>query len=68
MREDTVPEIEREIAVRAAEAGDEVVFERADGAFGCIMPMDMGRGELEIDLGTVHELLQGFGGFVVESL
>ena len=26
LREDAVPEIEREIAVRAAEAGDEVVF------------------------------------------
>ena len=45
-----------------------MVFERADGAFGCITPMDMGRGELEIDLGTVHELLQCFGCFVVEAL
>ena len=68
MREDAVPKIEWEIAVCAAEAGDKVVFERADGAFGCVSSMDMGRGELEVHLGAVHELLQGFGGFIVESL
>ncbi len=57
LREDAVPEIEREVAVSAAKAGDEVVFKRADGALGCVATVDVWRGKLKVNLGTVHELL-----------
>jgi hypothetical protein len=34
-----IPEVQREMFVNAAEAGDKVVLERADGTFGGIAPM-----------------------------
>jgi hypothetical protein len=36
----TIPEMEREIFVSAAETGNEVIFEGADGAFCSIASMD----------------------------
>jgi hypothetical protein len=42
LRKEAVPEVERKIAVGAAEAGDEVVLERADGAFGGVGTVDAG--------------------------
>ena len=45
-----------------------MVLERADGSFGGVAAMEVGRSELKIDLFRVHELLEGSGGFVVESL
>ena len=55
--EESIPEIEREIGVGAAEAGDEVVLKGTDGPFGGITAMNVRRGELEIDFLGVHELL-----------
>jgi hypothetical protein len=63
-----VPEVEREIFVGAAEAGDEVVFERADCAFGGIAAVDVGRDELKIDVLRTEEVFQDAGAFVVEAL
>jgi hypothetical protein len=57
LREETVPEVEREVAVGAAKAGDEVIFKRADGTFGGVATVDVGRSKLEVNLFTVHELL-----------
>ncbi len=57
LREEAVLEVEREVAVSAAKAGDEVVFKRADGALGCVAMVDVWRGKMEVNLGAVHELL-----------
>ncbi len=66
--EKAVPQIEREVRAGTAEAGDEVVFEGADGPFGGVTAIDARRGELEINVLGAHELLEGEGGFVVQSL
>ncbi len=42
--------MKREIFVGATEAGDEVVFERSDGAFGGVAAMHMWRDQLEIHI------------------
>ena len=44
MWEEAVPEVEGEIAVSAAEASNEMVFEGAYGAFGGIAAVYMWRG------------------------
>ena len=54
--------------VGATEAGDEVVFERADCAFGGIAAVDVGRDELKIDVLRTEEVFQDAGAFVVEAL
>jgi len=66
--EQAVPEMHREVLVRAAEAGDEVVLEGADGTFGGIAAMDMGRDQLKVNLLGSKEVLENCGGFVVETL
>jgi hypothetical protein len=44
----TVPEVEQEVLVCAAEANNEGVLECADGTFGGIVAMDVGQDELEV--------------------
>jgi hypothetical protein len=34
-----IPQVQREMFVNAAEAGDEMVLERANGTFGGVAPM-----------------------------
>jgi hypothetical protein len=57
--------VERELWVGGAEAGDEVIFEGSNGAFCGVAAMDVGGGELEVDILAGHELLEGTGRFVV---
>ena len=45
-----------------------MVFEGADGAFGGITTMNMGRRELEVNGVVGHEALESGRGFVVEAL
>jgi len=54
--------------VSAAQACDEVVFEGVDCTFGCILAMDMGRDQLEINILSCHKFLEGTGGFIVKAL
>ena len=56
------------MTVCGAEASDEVVLERPDGAFSSVAAMDAGRGELEIDAGGSDERFEELAGFVVKSL
>ena len=49
--------MEREPRISAAEAGNKMVFKRANGALSCITAMDPGGGELKINVGLVKELL-----------
>lgn len=60
--------MEGEVLINAAQAGDEVIFERPDGAFSSIASVHARRGELEVDLFVAKELLEGGGTFVVEAL
>ena len=63
--ETSVPEVEGEGFVGAAETGDEMVFEGSDGSLSGVAAVDVWRGELEVDVLAVHVLLEGCGGFVV---
>lgn len=47
MGDEFVPEGEVEMGVSAVEARNEVVFERVDGTFSCIVHVDERRGKLE---------------------
>jgi hypothetical protein len=42
--------MEGKIGVRAGQAGDEVIFERADGALGGIAAMNVGWGQLKVNV------------------
>jgi hypothetical protein len=66
--EETIPQMEGEVLINAAQAGDEVIFERTDGAFSSIASVHARRGELEVDLFVTQELFEGGGTFVVEAL
>ena len=68
MGKKTVRKVERKILVCAAEAGNEMVFERSDGSFGGVAAVDVWRSELEVDVLCLHELLECGGCFVVEFL
>ena len=54
--EEFVPEGEGEVGVGAAEAGDKVVFEGADGAFGGVVAVDVWRSQLEVDVFRCREV------------
>ena len=60
--------MEWEILVDTAETGNEMVFERADGAFGGIATVHAGRDELKVDIGVVQKLLECRRAFVVEAV
>jgi len=57
--------VQGEILVSAAKASNEVVFECADGSFGSIAMVDMGRNQLVINIFSCKEVLEGLGCFVV---
>lgn len=68
MGNEAVPEVEGERGVGAAESGDEMVFERADGTFGSVGSMEAGWHDLEVDCFLVHELLECIGALIVQAL
>ena len=68
MRHKTIPQVEREVFVDAAETSNEVIFERADGAFGGIAAVDSWWGKLKVNFFFAEELFQSFGAFIVEAL
>jgi hypothetical protein len=57
--------VEREVFVKAAKGGDEVVFEGTYGPFGGIAAMGARRNELEVDGLVVHVFFEDHGAFVV---
>ena len=54
--------------VGGAKACDEMVFECADGAFGCIASMDAWWGELEFDVFRAEKLFENITSLVVQSV
>jgi hypothetical protein len=67
LREHLVPKVEREVWVGATQPGDEVVFEGANGSFGCIGAVVVRRYQLVFDMVRGHQLEENAGGFVVQS-
>ena len=45
-----------------------MVFERADGPFSFVGAVDVGRGELDGDIGGVEVCDDGFRDFIVEDV
>jgi hypothetical protein len=68
LREKTVPEMEREVRISGAKAGNEVIFPGANRAFGSIAAVNAGGSELEVNVLSGHVGLKSVGSFVVESL
>ena len=56
------------VLVHTAQAGDEVILERADGAFGSIATMDVGWSKLEVNIFLNKEVLEGVGAFIVKTM
>ena len=57
-----------EIAIHAAEASNEMIFEGADCTFGCIAAVYIWRYKLVVNTFIDHELLKGIRAFIVKSL
>jgi hypothetical protein len=57
--------MEREVFVKAAKGGNEVVFEGIYGPFGGIAAMGAGRNELKVDGLVVHVFFEDHKAFVV---
>ena len=55
MRHKTIPQVEREVFVDAAQSSNEMILECADGAFGSIAAMNAWRGELKINRFVAEE-------------
>lgn len=56
------------IGVGAAETGNEMVFEDADGAFGTVASVGVRWDELKVNVVVGEKLFEDGGCFVVESL
>jgi len=57
--------VQGELLISAAKAGNEVVFECADGTFCSIAMMDLWQDQLEIHIFNCQEVLEGLGCFNV---
>ena len=60
--------MERKVWVGAAKDGDEIIFERPNGAFGGVPLVDVGWHELVVDVVVVEVGPEGSRGFVVKAL
>jgi hypothetical protein len=60
--------VEGKVLVDAAEASNEVILKRANGAFRCVAAMDTRRGQLEVDALSLKEVLERGRAFIVEAL
>ena len=58
----------RKVGVNAAQASEEMIFERPNGPFSGIAPVDVWRGKLEIDVVRSEELFKILGSLIVESV
>ena len=66
--DEAIPQVEGKELVHTAETSNEVIFERADGAFGGVSTVDAGRRKLEVDVFRMEKLLQGLSAFIVKAL
>ena len=66
--EEAIPVSEWEVGVNINECGDEVIFERANSAFGSIDAMLFGGNTLELDVIFHERILEVLAAFVVEDV
>lgn len=59
LRKEAIPEVKWKVLVGAAEAGDEMVLESTDCAFGGVAAMGVGRHKLKVNAFLCHELFEG---------
>ncbi len=64
----SIPKVQWEIRIGAAEAFDKVILERADHAFGGIASVSVRWCELIVDAFGLEEVLKRLRCFVVEAL
>ena len=60
--------MEREVRVRSAEAGNEVIFEGPDGAFCVVAAVDTRGNKLEGGGGVMEEVFEGLTALVVHDM
>ena len=60
--------MDRKVRIGAAKDGDEMIFERPNGAFGGVPSVDVGWHELVVDVVVVKVGSEGSRGFVVKAL
>jgi hypothetical protein len=68
LKKKAIPKVQGKVLVSAAEAGNEMVFESGKGALGGIASVEMGQGELEVNVLASHELFESGAGFIVKFL
>jgi hypothetical protein len=56
------------VFVDAAQSGNEMIFEGADGAFGCVAAMGSRRYQLVINSLLSREFLQCIGALIIQFL
>jgi len=66
--EDAIPWMQQGFRVGAHWKGNKMIFESADGTFGSIAMMSIGWSQLEVDFLVLHEVIESFGSFIVETL
>jgi len=64
----TVPQVEQEILVSAAEPSNEVIFKGANGTFGGIVLVHVQWDQLVIDVFCSEEIFKGSRGFTIQSV
>ena len=60
--------MERKVRVSAAQDGDEMLFERPNGAFGGVLSVDVGWHKLVVDVVVFEVGPEGSKCFVVKAL
>ena len=68
LRNEAIPEMQRKMLIDAAEAGDEMILESPNRAFGRVAAVDARRDKLESDRFVGEELFERRGTFIVETL
>ena len=68
LREEAIPQVNWKLFISAAKASNEMVFESANGTFCSIAMVDVGWDQLEINMFSSREILEGTGCFVIQSL
>ena len=68
MRQKLVPQVHWKVGVNAAQASEEMVFERSNGPFGSISPVNMRWGKLKINILRAEELFEILGSLIVEAV
>ena len=68
MWDEAVPEMQGEVRIAAAKAGDEVILVSLDCAFCDVGALKVWGNELELDAGTAQKSFEAAGAFIIQHL